>query len=580
MIAVLATLFLWFAAPRAAYADAPPPNDMIVIPEAERPEYIEHLQNLSPEAAQGLAKTGKLPVRILEGMLVYEMATGAQSFINCYRLNDPSQCRQYYDSLRDPVNLAGIVAFSETSNLVTSQWVKRLGAGALSRATSSSAAMTAALAVQSIFSQALRDPRDLLKQDFWDSWSMDLATMLATVGIISSTKPRLDQALRKLINLASRPEFCVRFRLAAAVGERPTLGPIQLAQSGQYGRVAKLASGVGEFVAFTAIMGGIKPGVDRVHNEIDFDGSLANPPSTPPKTVQMLDERLSQWGKYRHALLGKPEPTMMLYRSQLKQFDDQFIKRAYFYNWIAAGMNNSGLEWELLRSAYYTNTTTPAQIENETDRYLTDFFCGVAPSDAFRPSANIHGVPVPFRSAPRILSYRVVPVRDPSLCGNPSEASAIANMKAAVLGIDFSGMAADANSKVADTAVIERDQMVDRYERETDRQIRGALAGSGKEGHAALPSGVIPSYEAEERELRRFLSQTQDPQLVAEIKARLEGLQAEQTTAQAVLDYVNSPPTNRVPPSSFGLDSHTDIDSQQAQAYYLDYILRQKDGFQ
>ena len=510
-------------------------------------------------------------------MAVYVLATGAQSAFECFRKNDPAPCRQYLEGLKDPLSDGGLLLFSGTSAGATALAAHYLGTEGWKGMIPSSGGLAAGMIVQELFTEAIRNPKSILTSDFLEDQASSLASMLITAGALAQGKNIADGLLSLALSPESNTSICVQDSLWKKIGSaRP--GPIRKLQAGKYGIIARGLMGIGELIAFSWISGKIKEGLDAGKNAALLDRPLSNPPKNPPKDEPELDARLALWQNYRRNLLSQTEPTMMLYRSQLKQFDDDFIKRGYFYKWIASGMKDSGTDWDFLRSSYYPKARKPEDIRKKvTDRYLTGFFCGVDPKEAFRPSLDLHGDPVPFRSAPVIKDYRVIPDRNPELCQSGEDKTQA--MRQALTKTHYGDMTADANAAVSDVASKERNKMVDRYERETDRKLLRTLAGPSTQRPKKLPNGVIPSFDSELAELNRFLSQTQDPAMAKEIQKRITWITEEKSTAQEISDYVRNRAQNPSPPT-INTDQKADPGFKNAQDYFKDYILRKKDGFQ
>lgn len=608
-------IVLSFATVFSARAAEPEPIPVVVSEAAAAPQDITAVQKMSFISAD---------------MAKFYLALGVMNAWECARTQDPTLCRAYIQSLKDPVGHVGFLLFI-AANHSTGAAVRKVTGGRIS---GSSLGLAAGMLVQEFFTEIYHHP---LTKQYFDSlrrppsaqneaqqkkllnelwkltlgdrkwWLNKVPDLTGLIGAATLTGLKLP-ATMKALDLTEKTIQFVRGSSGEirAIGRaRDGLRYYQTAASGvklfwngtklvRIHPVVMIGTQVVETIIFLKFAEWIsepaahawhKNGAVQALNQKRLDFYYGRPGKTVDENAVALAKA---WDDYRLVYTMDAQTVQSRYLAEVSDLTSQITRLSNVAMWVADGMD-----------PYSTfaqgGGDDPSKDKANPWEALYSFFCGPSVEQAIEPAQDFYGLPVPFHDRTIVHPFRIVKERDEVACA-----------PGAPLQLLLDKLKKDAYLNELDRSLAKLEFLTDpihkkilaRYETRVQESLVRSLTGQPgvalRDGSMAYtlpretpasatpPEGILPAFDVEAEHWRSYAALK--PELRAASEKALEELMAKRHAAQMLLDYISGPAARRKIPQelldaededllAFFKDEKTEADWEKVVRYWRGFIL-------
>lgn len=447
---------------------------------------------------------------------------GAMEIWDCFQKQDPTVCKAWAESLKDPIGHVSFAAFMVAERMVakglpvfTNGKVKAypahflgLSAGVLAQSIVADVANSEGYQQLKKANQ-IQDPdqrweaRQAAVRVIWDEtfarggwWLTKVPeiTSLAVAGVLSSLVIPATQAGLAVANGAVRSTFGRPIKVVTAAEHglkryRAHLGGTKGAIPGWIG----FAASIGEILVFLNIHHLISEPMQKswdlvwVKNKLherenELGKSITRYYATGkegdiPERVKELQEAFEE---YREIFRMKAKQTHLRFAGELDAFEVQQMEL-----------------YQKQQDLLNPRVARPHMEELMERLQLVDqFFCGREPEQAILKAEHFHGIPIPGRTSTKILPFKVMDT--PAYCDGSGQASrlrlGLAEGKPSMLNRARMESAIDeAHYRLFTAMQSVREEIIQVHDEAVREDVRQGWIGD------AASEGVIPSFKAEVR---------------------------------------------------------------------------------
>ncbi len=603
----------------------------VEIPAESRERFAKMVEPFSKPQASLIRKVGSTALHTASSMGTFYFGMAVVTATKCYRTRDPLYCKEYLESLKEPSGHIGFGIFMGASHMTTKGLNKLLGEKVIAQTAAGFAGLAAGSLANSVFSELYHMPevdqlfhlskiknekeREKKKSDLYQSiWNKSfgnekwwkekvpeisslIGSALASQVTVSAFSMASDKALKKL---APRIGTGIASETAPSRLRCSTSQFLQaiIKGAGISGRVPRAlhkgSAEVANLLVFMGYEGLLHPVADRAWNYLVLEPELKknrekllrDRPAPVPRKVPYaelekiqkealadleseLKENAGLWEESRRRKMKPVEELMGIHAKDLGEFDKEVSKAHAFYGWLMNGAGNpKDSSWESIRDTYYTDRTTRSDIEKDSKKYLRAFFTGAEPSQAFRDSEDIHGLPIPGKMSIEVKPFRATSKVDPN-AKNLSDDQLMKKIKSQ----DYSREEANAYANLEVAAhPIRVNRLLD-YEKRQEKEILAILTST-------KTPGVLESIQVQIAELEILKKKVKSPEKQAIIQKNIVQTQQQQQAIQTLIEYYRTPEANRETPdldiSSLinSMDPNNQEEWLKAVNYYKSFILQ------
>lgn len=594
-------------------------GEVEIAPE-DREELARLLEPFNRKESSKLRETGIVALDLGSDMATFYVAEMVATLAKCFKTENPLYCEHFFESLKEPSSYVGFMLFVAVNRRTSAALSKALGTGFIARHLTGSAALGLAAFTNDAFTELIGLPEmdELLRTfEIMDPVEREKKMTEARQKLLAKTFLNKEWYTEKvpaltsmiLAGLASQiPASTFKWTLKSGSSK---LKSLRASRTGRPSRAlncliaaldraisiinAEGWNGVPQFLhnktsaffgllSFMALNSLFHDPVDRAWQAITLDRELASTRKALPKAAKyyelnqsdenakefltLLNKNISLWDAHRRKELSDVESTMAIHTKALQEFEKSIGKPSAFYAWFVNGFKEDEANWGAIAETFYSPWTKPEDVKDEIAKYLNGFFCGPEPSDTFRESKHLHGIPVPGKMNIKIDSFRVFPEKRQDLCGKgPDE------LKAAIRKDNFGSFAREAEINFRMAARPFRFKRIETYDNAVDADIV-----------KSLESEILPTIDTQLDELGKIKSQLNKTAIARDVAKKVDTLRLERETIKSLLRYFKTPPSERKIPEAFledsafdmlnALDPSQDKDHVNAIKHYERFILK------
>ncbi|MCO5143249.1 MAG: hypothetical protein M9962_09195 [Oligoflexia bacterium] len=555
----------------------------IPIPKEKRALLASLLEKIDPKKASRLKETGKIGARTLSSMMIFYLAMGASETWKCFKKNDPTACRAFIKSMKDPAGHVGFLLFMAAAR-GTTYGLQKAGGGKISPRIATYLGTAAGFMVNDLFLEFYNNEHvkkyfasfndestseetrseilhDLFQETFGNAeWYKEKAplviSLLAATAASELTMKGIDLGRNKIMEKyipadPNKRNYCQK-----------SFAQLALIQSGEWGskitgkwknRLYHAGVEAAGILLFLQWMDILDPITQKTWNTMTSDVDLIKSMQKNTKKMNLeelqahLNEVSTSWDQYRRKQLHSVESTMYLHSSELYEIDSESKKANLFYSYILAERPEiQESVGDQIIDRYFNNKTNTAKEDfiKVKNKYLVEMFCGVDIQDSIDEAKEIRGIPNPIQLSTKFSPYRLTKEK-PSFCREKnalSEAQKQLNNREIVMQLDSSRL------KTQDIAITLasqiKDAKINRYEDIIDKKILSIINSTKIRGNN-LPVGLEKSYEQEEAYYKKILAETKDKELIIILNAKLTSLEKKKGFTKELKEYFSMPLSKR-----------------------------------